>query len=415
MRVSDIGVWGRIGLLGFGGPAGQIALLHKEVVETRGWLSESEFQNALGFCALLPGPEAHQLAIYCGFKRAGLLGALTAGTLFVLPGLLIILSLSVAYWLGQAMSGFQAVFLGLKAAVIVLVAEALWKMGQKVFSGVSANHGVRLWIGLALSALALFLGAPFGFVALAGGVYGALLLAGEDRPVENAMTKPWPGRALVVLGVGIGIWLLPLLALTQTYPADHPFVQVGGFFARTIMVTFGGAYAILGHVAKVSVQEFHWLSSAQMADGLGLAETTPGPLILVMVFIATLAGAKTSVLTGILTGLLAAWVVFVPSFWLVLAGAPHLERLTHNGRLKGALKAISAVALVSIVSLALVVVKSALFPRFEDLVHWGGLDLKALGLVVMAVVLMRGARFGAFRLTLCLGLLGYGTLFLPAM
>lgn len=331
-------VFGRIGCLSFGGPAAQIALMQKELVEERSWISEEDFLRALSFCMLLPGPEAMQLATYTGWRLRGHLGGLLAGALFVLPGAFVIAALVWLYVGFGYVPGVQAAFLGIKAAVIVIVAQALYRIGKKALKGRGS------WALALAGFFALFaLNAPFPLV-----VAGAAALGYLTSSSSNAIAQMSPASIPVRSGthwktipLWAGLWLLPLVGLSLT--GQEFLATLGWFFAKLAVVTFGGAYAVLTYITQTVVSEYGWLSTGQMIDALGLAETTPGPLVLVIQFVAMLAGVQTGgVGLALAAGLVALWATFTPCFLWIFAAAPYIERLTRMPRLQGALQAITA-------------------------------------------------------------------------
>lgn len=361
-------VWLKIGLLSVGGPAGQIALLHREVVDQRRWVGEQRFLHALNFCTLLPGPEAQQLAIYLGWLMHGVRGGLAAGILFVLPGAGIMLVLSLAYAILGDVPLIAALFFGLQCAVVVIVVEALLRIGRR------ALHGWPAWLMAIAAFVALFfLALPFPLVVLAAGAVGFLAprafapnrhgTARDGGPaLIDAVLRAEPGRPARLAAharragfVLLALWLAPvflLMALTGGTYAD-----IAWFFSKMAVVTVGGAYAVLAYVAQDAVQAYHWLSADEMLAGLGLAETTPGPLILVLQFVGFLAGfrapgALSGVAGGISASLLVLWVTFTPCFAFVFLGAPLVESLQDNRPLAAALAAITAAVVGVIANLA---------------------------------------------------------------
>ncbi|WP_281857554.1 chromate efflux transporter [Litoreibacter halocynthiae] len=339
-------VFGRIGLLSFGGPAAQIALMHKELVEDRPWLTEAQFLRALSFCMLLPGPEAMQLATYSGWRMRGVTGGLLAGLLFVVPGALVILVLALAYGLYGQLPLVQSLFIGVKACVVVIVIQALIKVAKKAVKG-----PVHIAIAVA-SFLALFaLNAPFPLVIVVAACVGALVLKGEaeggaSAPQTSAMAT------LKTIALWLVIWFAPVLVLALAAPGI--LVDMAKFFSTLAVVTFGGAYAVLAYMTQAVVGDFGWLTTAQMVDALGLAETTPGPLILVTQFVAMVAGFKAGgVGLALVAGLVTLWVTFAPCFLWIFAGAPYIDRLAHMPRLSGALSAITAAVVGVIANLGL--------------------------------------------------------------
>ncbi|MEL6839048.1 MAG: chromate efflux transporter [Pseudomonadota bacterium] len=340
-----IHVFGRIGLLSFGGPAAQIALMHKELVEKRDWLSEEQFLRALSFCMLLPGPEAMQLATYAGWKRGGVRGGLIGGGLFVMPGALVIAALALAYGAYGNLPVAQALFLGVKATVVIIVVEALLKVSKRALK--SAAH-----LLLAVSAfVALFYFAlPFPLVILTAGLIGAIM-QGTDDAVSVKPTGDLRGT-LATLGIGGLIWATPF-ALIAAY--DSAFLRdIGVFFSTLAVVTFGGAYAVLAYMTQEVVVSYNWLTTAQMMDALGLAETTPGPLILVTQFVGMIAGmAEGGIGLALIAGVLTLWVTFVPCFIWIFAGAPLIDWLDGKPRLRGALSGITAAVVGVIANLSI--------------------------------------------------------------
>ena len=348
-------VFARIGLLSFGGPAGQIALMHRELVEQRPWLSEQEYLRALNFCMLLPGPEAMQLATYAGWRLHGVKGGLMAGLLFVLPGAAIVLLISVLYSQFGRLPLVEAAFFGIKAAVLAIVLEALIKVSKR---------GLKLpahWIIAGLAFIALFVFAiPFPLVIAAAGLAGwmmtqAATAAGQSVP---SPAKVPASSTVQTIALWLVIWFAPVAAVALLVYPDHLLVQVGLFFSKLAVVTFGGAYAVLAYMAQQAVQTHGWLTAEQMIDGLGLAETTPGPLILVTEFVGYMAGFRSagllgSIGMGLAGAAMALWVTFAPCFLWIFAGAPYIERLAHMPRLSGALAAITAAVVGVIANLAL--------------------------------------------------------------
>ncbi len=382
-------VWLRIGCLSFGGPAGQIALMHREVVDERRWVSDTRFLHALNFCTLLPGPEAMQLATYLGWLMHGVKGGLVAGALFVLPGAAVMLALSLLYALLGQVPVVAALFVGLKCAVLVLVIEALLRISRRALKGRVA------WAmaGAAFLALAVF-ALPFPLVVLAAlaiglALPGAFSAAGhgaaKDGPPSllDARLAAEPGyiaeRAPAARRAGLlclVLWVWPV-AMLMAMPGV--FADIAWFFSTMAVVTFGGAYAVLAYVAQEAVENYRWLTGAEMLVGLGLAETTPGPLILVLQFVGFLAGYREGggVLGGLAATALTLWVTFLPCFAWIFLGAPHVERLHAAPRLKGALAAVTAAVVGVMLNLAIWFGLRVLFARVED----GplGLDLPVLG------------------------------------
>ena len=384
-------VFGRIGVLSFGGPAAQIALMHEELVVKRHWLDEQTYLRALSLCMLLPGPEAMQLATYAGWRLRGTAGGLLAGLLFVVPGAAVIAVLAVLYASYGQLPLVQAAFLGIKAAVIVVVFQALQKVAGK------ALNGAQGWTLAFLSFLALFVfGVPFPVIILAVGLWG--MWRAQSAP--TAPPVQISARPVRVITLWVLLWTAPLLLV---WALDDAFLlQLGLFFSKLAIVTFGGAYAVLGYMTQTVVSDLGWITTEQMIDALGLAETTPGPLILVTEFVALLAGfAQSGVKGALAAGALALWVTFTPCFlWIFLAG-PYLERLASQPRLAAGLQAITAAVVGVIANLTLWFTVHVLFTRVGTaaplalpLPELASFDPAAAGLTLLAAVLMLGWRVG---------------------
>lgn len=348
-----LGVWLRIGLLSFGGPTAQIALMHREVVEQKGWLGEKAFLNALSFCMLLPGPEAMQLATYTGWRLHGLAGGLAAGLLFVLPGAFLVLALAMIYAAFGEVALVQAIFIGIKAGVLVIVIEALLRVAKKAL-----NRKID-WVIAALSFVAIFfLALPFPLVILLAAIAGFLAVKAEafvELPGEMEGDASLV-RAIRTAAVWLLIWLLPLFAIALVFGREHVLTELSLFFSKLAVVTFGGAYAVLAYMTQEVVQNHGWLSAGEMLDGLGLAETTNGPLILVTEFVGYLAayrfGDGSAVLMGLLGAAVTLWATFAPCFLWVFTGAPFIERLQRMPRLSGALQGVTAAVVGVILNLS---------------------------------------------------------------
>jgi chromate transporter len=407
-------VWLRIALLSFGGPAGQIALMHRVLVDERKWISDARFLHALNFCMLLPGPEAQQLATYIGWLLHGVRGGVIAGTLFVLPGFFVIVTLSIVYALYGALDVVSGLFFGLKAAVLAIVIEALLRIAKRALK-TTALYGL---------AAAAFIGIfgfhiPFPLIILAAGVLGLLAaklspeLLGtlsisseqSDRAVDIAAasrTAPTLKRGLQVVAVCGTLWIAPIVLLVLIFGRSSVYPAIAGFFSEMAVVTFGGAYAVLAYVAQAAVYDLHWLNPGEMLDGLALAETTPGPLILVLTFVGFLAGFRAPggvppLAGGLIGASLTTWVTFVPCFLWVLLGAPYIERLRHNRALSGALAAITAAVVGVILNLAIWFALHVLFRSVGELgvgwfrpawPDWSSLDWKAAVLSAFAMLAM---------------------------
>jgi chromate transporter len=373
--------WFLISLQTFGGPAGQIAVMQRTLVDEQRWIGEKRFLHALNYCMLLPGPEAQQLAIYTGWLLNGALGGLIAGTLFVLPGLLAILALSVLYVAQGDTTLVTGLFLGLSPAVLAIVVQAVYRIGNRALR----NRVLVLLAVAAFLALALF-GVPFPIVVLGAGLVGwavhrwrPALLEVPERPTPEDETAPlvsddtlhqarpsWR-RNLLVLGIGVAVWVTPVLVVAiLTAGTESVFVDQGIFFGGMALVTFGGAYAVLSYVAQAAVQTYGWLQAGEMVRGLALAETTPGPLIMVVQFVAFLGayrdpGGLDPWVAGVLGSLLVVWVTFVPCFVFIFLGAPYVERLRGSESLAAALTGVTAAVVGVIANLALFFAVHTLF------------------------------------------------------
>lgn len=406
-------VFARIGLLSFGGPAGQIALMHRELVDERHWVDEEQYLHALNFCHLLPGPEAQQLATWIGWKLHGLRGGLAAGLLFVVPGALIILALSALYAVAADLDWFAALFLGIKAAVLAIVVQALLRI-----AGRALNTNFKR--GLAVSAFfALFaFNAPFPVVVLGAGAIGMIVAAlrphwlalkpGSGKPLTTP--RPWAHSIRTVLIWG-AIWAAPMLLVLVTLGREHVLWDVGSFFSQLAVVTFGGAYAVLAYMAQESVQNYGWLSAGEMADGLGLAETTPGPLIMVTQFVGYLAAFRmpapfSPLVAGLLGALLTTWVTFAPCFLWIFTFAPWIERMENSPRLKGGLAALTAAVVGVIANLTAWFFIHVLFaavtnvqigPMQLNMPVWSSFDWRAALLAAMAAMLLFKLKLNIIR------------------
>ncbi|MEM8730090.1 MAG: chromate efflux transporter [Pseudomonadota bacterium] len=401
-----IRVFGRIGLLSFGGPAAQIALMHKELVEERPWLDEDTYLRALSLCMLLPGPEAMQLATYAGWRLRGVTGGLIAGGLFVLPGAVLIACLVALYAAFGELSVVQAAFTGVKAAVIVIVLQALRGVAKRALKSRGA------WIVAGLAFLAIFaLNLPFPLIIAAAAIWGYLSsqVSPDTKPTADAHT-PLAGPSLRTAAIWLGLWLVPLMGLSLAGPPL--LADIGWFFAWLAVVTFGGAYAVLAYMTQTVVEQYGWISTPQMIDALGLAETTPGPLILVTEFVAMLAGYLSGGAgLALAAGVVALWATFVPCFlWIFMAG-PYLDRLASKPRLTAALGGVTAAVVGVILNLSVWFALHVLFQSMGRLrigplsLPWPdvtSLDPLALGLTAVAGVLMLWRGWGMVRvLVLC--------------
>jgi chromate transporter len=415
-------VWAKIAALSFGGPAGQIAVMHRILVEEKRWIGEERFLHALNYCMLLPGPEAQQLAVYIGWLLHRTRGGLVAGTLFVLPGFVAIMALSWLYAGLGDVPVVEALFFGLKAAVLAIVLEAVVRIGRRALRN-------RVMLAIAASAfVAIFVfDVPFPLIILGAGVIGlvgaraglAAFLGGGHRGIgdtavadaDSALGEAMPDHArptlawsLKLAGVFLLLWLGPVLILLLTLGSDDVFSQIAVFFSKMAVVTFGGAYAVLAYVAQQAVETYGWLRPGEMLDGLGLAETTPGPLIMVVQFVGFMGGYRNPggldpMLAGTLAAMLTTWVTFVPCFLWIFLGAPFVETLRGNRALGGALAAITAAVVGVILNLAIWFGLHVLFGEVRTVEGFGiSLDVPMLATVdPAALVLMLAAALAVFR------------------
>lgn len=438
-------LFGKIGLISFGGPAGQIALMHEEVVERKKWVGEDEYLQALNLCHLLPGPEAQQLAAWIGWRLHGTPGGLIAGLLFVIPGALVMLGLSALYVLSMQVDWLQGLFFGIKAAVLAIVLQALVRIAGKALT----TPAKRMLAVAAFIALFVF-HTPFPLLILAAALIGAVvtwkapMLFGIKRlssshspePVEghvsasaqtanSASTSPVPRfnfvrhllKTILVWGL---IWAAPMIAILLGLGQEHILWKVGAFFSQLAIVTFGGAYAVLAYMAQEAVTGFGWLSPSEMADGLGLAETTPGPLILVTQFVGFLAGYRAPApfdawTAGLLAAALTTWVTFAPCFLWIFALAPMMDRLRSIAWLQGSLAAITAAVVGVVANLSIWFALHVLFGRVGQLdigtgairaaiwwPQWTSLDAAALAIGLAAGGMLFGLKWGIIRtLAIC--------------
>ena len=434
-------VWLRVALLSFGGPAGQIAVMHRIVVEEKRWIGEARFLHALNFCMLLPGPEAQQLTIYLGWLMHRWRGGLVAGMLFVLPGMLAVMVLTCIYALYGKVGFIAAMFFGLKAAVLAIVLQALVRIGAKALR----NGAMMVLAGVSFIGIfgfdlpfpaIILVAAVIGFwtsrsgmqLFMGGGGHGTAdeevmktgdTMLGEDVP---AHARPENARVFGISIILLTLWLAPVIGLVLVFDTGHVLSDIAVFFSKMAVVTFGGAYAVLAYVAQAAVETFGWLEPGEMLDGLGLAETTPGPLIMVTQFVGFLgafrdAGGMAPLLAGVLGGLLTTWVTFVPCFLWIFLGAPYVERLRESQALSAALGAITAAVVGVILNLA---VWFALHVVFRDVgifqafglklavPDFATLDPAALGLVVAALVAVFWLRIGMIVLLGSAAIIGLG-------
>ncbi len=392
----------RIGFLSFGGPAGQIALMQHEIVDQRRWVEQGAFLRALNLCHLLPGPEAQQLATWIGWRLHGVKGGLAAGLLFVIPGALVMLALSLIYAMASGMGWFAALFLGIKAAVLAIVVQALIRVGKRALG---TQFKLALAV-LAFLALAL-LRTPFPLVILIAGLAGALAglrhpewLGTHHEPASSGVLvskKRLAAQTLMTVLVWLAIWALPMVLVAMTLGRESVLWDIGSFFSKLAVVTFGGAYAVLAYMAQQAVEHYHWLSAGEMADGLGLAETTPGPLIMVTQFTGFLAawrdpGTLSPLASGLLGAGLTTWVTFAPCFLWIFVCAPWMERLERARALQAALAAVTAAVVGVIANLALWFALHVFFRRAEDgvfgLPDLASLDWRASVIAALAALLL---------------------------
>ena len=395
--------WAKIGLTSFGGPAGQIAMMHKILVDEKKWLEERTYLLALNFCTLLPGPEAMQLATYAGWRLHGLKGGLAAGLLFVLPGALLILVLSAIYAAFGSVPFVSALFTGIKAAVLAIVVEALLRISRR------SLRDQTEWIIAALAFIAIFFfKVPFPVIVLAAALFGfwrgrnSTSVAHEETQASPAYSAIPISDTLRTIAIWLAIWVLPLLAISAVFGFDHVLAKLAWFFSKLAVVTFGGAYAVLAYVAQDAVEVYGWLKPGEMLDGLGLAETTPGPLILVNEFVGYLAayrqgGEATPVVMGILGALVVLWATFAPCFLWIFAGAPYIERIASMPRLKSALSAITAAVVGVVLNLSVWFALHVIFrdvqaiefgPLNLQVPNFASLDASAAIIAILAAVLL---------------------------
>ena len=360
--------WCKIGLLSFGGPAAQIALMHREIVENKKWLSEDQFLNALNFCMLLPGPEAMQLATYSGWRINGTLGGLIAGLLFVLPGAFLITLLAVIYAFFGDIPLINSLFLGVKATVVVIVIQALLKVSKKALkTHYHTSIAVTAFISI------FFFNLPYPFIIFVSAFFGYLVLPNKINVKQVQQSQPLT-KTLKTILAWLVVWWIPIL-LVYLISDQKILTEITIFFSKLAVVTFGGAYAVLSYMAQDVVITKDWLTAGQMMDGLGLAETTPGPLILVTEFVGFLAafqegGIKLALIAGFLT----LWVTFIPCFLWIFAGAPYIDWISSQPRLHGALSAITAAVVGVILNLSIWFMLHVFFEKISDL-QFGPINL----------------------------------------
>jgi len=410
-------VWLRVAMLRFGGPAGQIAVMHRILVEEKRWISEGRFLHALNYCMLLPGPEAQQLATYIGWLMHRTLGGIMAGVLFVVPGIIAIMALSYVYAGYGNLPVVAALFFGLKAAVLAIVLEAVFRIGKRslknnVMRALAAAAFVGIFFFDIPFPIIIFGAALIGFVGASTGATAVQVKSGhgdgkQDGRADSLLgdelpehARPTVAGALRASSLWLALWLIPVVALLLILGRGNVFSEIAVFFSKMAMVTFGGAYAVLAYVAQQAVDHYGWLKPGEMLDGLGMAETTPGPLIMVLQFVGFMAayrdpGSLSPMLAGTLGGLLATWVTFTPCFLWIFLGAPFIEVLRGNQALNGALSAITAAVVGVVLNLAIWFAIHSLFrqtvpvhafPLSFDAPRLASVDWLALALSVAAAV-----------------------------
>jgi len=416
-------VWLKIGCINFGGPAAQIALMHRVVVDEKKWVDDARFLHALNFCMLLPGPEATKLATYIGWLVDGVRGGLVAGILFVLPGAFVMLALSLLYAFGREVPLIDGALFGIKAAVLVIVVEALIRIGRRALK-------THLLLGLAAAAFVgiFFLALPFPLIVAGAALIGYLVsrrapgqlgLTGKAVEVPPPAPDRWRQFATASL-VGLLVWWAPVAIAALILGPQHVLVSIGVFFSKLAVVSFGGAYALLAYMAQQAVETYGWMTAPEMVDGLGLAETTPGPLILVTQFVGFLAAFReaapfSAVTAGVLGAAMTTWVTFVPSMLWIFAGAPFVERLRANSQLSGALAAITAAVVGVILNLSVWFALNVLFGKLTEM-HLGpmrwyafdplALNIRAAVLACIAGVLAFGFHRSLIEVVLAMAALG---------
>ncbi len=439
-------VWLRVAMLSFGGPAGQIAVMHRILVEEKRWISERRFLHALNYCMLLPGPEAQQLATYIGWLMHRTLGGVMAGVLFVVPGIIAIMALSYVYAGFGNVPLVVALFFGLKAAVLAIVLDAVVRIGKRALRNrVMVAFAILAFVGIFFfnvpfplivmgAALIGFLGGSAGVAAFQGGGHGGA--KDEKSSADSALgdevpehARPNFGWALRVTIVWLALWLVPVIALLFTLGSENVFSQIAVFFSKMAMVTFGGAYAVLAYVAQQAVESYGWLKPGEMLDGLGMAETTPGPLIMVLQFVGFMAayrdpGTMSPMLAGTLGGLLATWVTFTPCFLWIFFGAPFIEALRGNQALNAALSAITAAVVGVVLNLAIWFAVHTIFAEVWPVRTFGlyfdapvlaSVNLPALLLTVAAVIAIFRFKVGMIPTLAACSAIGIGLHLLGAI
>lgn len=403
-RTEAFMVWLRIGLLSFGGPAAQIALMHREIVDKKQWLSERQYLNALSFCMLLPGPEAMQLATYVGWRLHGTIGGLIAGLLFVLPGAIVVFALAAIYAVYGEVSLVATIFLGVKAAVIIVVIEALIKVSKR------ALHLPEHSVIAALAFIGIFfLALPFPLIILVAAVFGFIRAGAQPDDAISGSVNITLSGTLSTAAIWLAVWWLPILAIAIFVP-ESLLLEIGVFFSKLAVVTFGGAYAVLAYLGQDVVGHYGWLTAGEMMDGLGLAETTPGPLILVNEFVGFLASYREGgIWYGLLGAVVTLWATFVPCFLWIFVGAPYIDWIGSQARLRGALTAITAAVVGVILNLSIWFALHVFFEKVAaekhgPLILWSpdlnSMDWRVIVLSIVCAVLMFRFHWGIFRVLL---------------
>ncbi len=418
-------LWLKVALYSFGGPAGQIAVMHKLIVEEKKWLGENRFLHALNYCMLLPGPEAQQLVTYIGWLLHKTRGGIVAGALFVLPGFLSILVLSIVYALWKDVAIVQGIFYGIKPAVLAIVIGAVIKIGKKALKN-------EVMVGMAVLAFIAIFFFKIGFpvIIIAAGLLGfvggkiceekflvikghADIKDGEEGLIDRLIqtTKPSLSRTFKTAAFWLVLWLLPVVVLALTLGMENIFTKQGLFFSKSALVTFGGAYSVLAYISQQAVETYGWLQPGEMLDGLGMAETTPGPLIQVVQFVGFMgafrnAGSLDPVLAGVLASVLVTWVTFVPSFLFIFTGAPYIEHLRGNKSLTTALSGITAAVVGVILNLGIWFSLHTLFKKVGELNYgvlhvplpdWATVDWGAVIITCAALVMYFGIKWDMLK------------------
>ncbi len=416
--------WVKLGFISFGGPAGQIAIMHRELVERRRWVSEERFLHALNYCMLLPGPEAQQLAIYIGWLLHRVPGGIVAGAFFVIPSIFILLALSYIYAAYGNVAAVAGALAGFKPVVVAIVVEAVLKIGRRALT-----RRTHYLIAAAAFISIYFLHVPFPLIVLAAGLVGLAATRFwpriaqsktesvkpesasviDDDATRPAHTLPSRSRALRTVAVGLALWALPFFALAWWRGWSSLYAQEYRFFTQAAMVTFGGAYSVLAYVTQAAVADYGWLSQTQAVDGLALAETTPGPLIMVLQFVGFMAGwnhpqGLAPAASGIIGALITTWTTFLPCFIFIFLGAPHIESLRGNENLKGALTGITAAIVGVILNLALIFGAAVIWPHGLA----GGTDWFAAGMSVAAFSALFRFKANVLWVVIIGGLIGLG-------